>query len=374
MEILAENRDFLYKQVQTWLKKQIRAGKLKPGSKLPGERSLAGILSISRGTARVALQELEKNGFIERIPSRGAFIKKAGEQRQLKLAFVFPEAEISREYLTYSNWVSAWERQQGLLSVCAKNNAYLSLLHCDYRECAGPAGDYYLEKFYNRLTCEFDGAFFISWQLQELKQMLIARNFPFITLSEMEMLPGEKGMAYNREEICKEAAEYLVSHGCRKITMLIQNEKKNVTWGIKFNSIKPVFNAAGVPFSRSDVLYISNTEEQVYQNLKKHYRDRETLPDAFFCTTQTHAMGLLRLAGDMGWKVPDDFYIMGYGNNSEILHYPAVREISYVCIPYLETGIIGGNLLIQKILHNKDIPDMTIVQAELVTEEAKVFS
>ncbi len=374
MEVLSENRDFLYKQVQTWLKKQIRAGKLKPGSKLPGERSLAGILKISRGTARIAMQELEKNGFIERIPSRGAFIKEAGEQRQLKLALVFPEVEISREYLSYANWMSNWGRQQGLMTACAKNNAYLSLIHCDEEKSSGPTGKDYVEKVYNRLVNEFDGAFFISSQNLELKKILLKYSYPFINMSEMGLLPGENGMAYNRKEVCKQAAEFLINRGCRKIIMLVQNIKRNITWGIKFNTVKEVFDAAKIPFSASDIFKAGDDENIVYQNLRNSFSNHNNLPDAFFCTTQTHAMALLRLAGEKGWQVPDDFHIIGYGNNPEIVNYPAVREISYIHLPTIEIGQTAGELLIRKILHKKEIPAMTFVKTELVTERAKVFS
>ncbi len=374
MEVLTESRDYLYKQVQAWLKQQIRAGKLKPGGRLPGERLLAQSLKLSRYTIKTALEELEKDGFIERIPSRGAFIKKAGEQRQLKLALIFPEPEISRAQLSYASWMTIWAKQQGLLNSCAKHHAHLSFMYCNPEECSGLPGKIYVEQYCEKLSVEFDGAFFPGPQLSELKQSLIERNFPLFNLNEFILLPEEKGITYNREEICKKAAELLLQRGCRRIKMLIHGFHKDKFWKPKYHSVREALVSSGIDFSESDVLQVGSREEEVYLNLKSYYKNREALPDAFFGTTQTHAMGLIRLAGEMGWKIPDDFYIMGYANTSESLRDTIVREISYISLPYLEMGSIAADLLIERITSGREIPKMTEVPAELITEGKNVFS
>ncbi len=52
-------------------------GSNSPGSKLPGERSLATSIGVSRTTVRAALRKLEHEGVIEGHPQRGWFIRKA---------------------------------------------------------------------------------------------------------------------------------------------------------------------------------------------------------------------------------------------------------------------------------------------------------
>lgn len=362
--VCTKNRAFLYQQARNWLVGQMRTGKLKYGSRLPGERTLAELLKISRGTARVALQGLEKEGFIERIPSRGAFVKPKGEVQQTKLALVFPEAEISREYLTYADWTSSWGRQHGLLSSCTKNNAYLSFLYCALEKYSGHARKYYLEQFYHRLTTEFDGTFFMSPQLPELKQLLIDGDFPFISFTGTELLPGEKGITYNRKEICTLAAKTLLAAGCRRIAMLMEGSV-NAIWEVKYEAFREVLVGAGIPFSMSNVLQTTTNEEETYQILKAKYKRLNNF-DAFICTTQIHSMALLRLAREMGRKVPDDFFIMGYGNTPEITRYPEGGKISYIQLPYTEMGMVAGDMLIKKISAGTEIPGITIVPAKLV--------
>ena len=59
--------------------KGICDGKLQPGSKL-SDRDIAQELNIGHMTVREAMGKLEEHGWIERIPNRGAFIRKFTQQ------------------------------------------------------------------------------------------------------------------------------------------------------------------------------------------------------------------------------------------------------------------------------------------------------
>lgn len=57
----------------------ISSGSLPPGTKLPPERELAGVLRVSRVSLREAMHELEKRQVIERRPGRGTVVLEAPE-------------------------------------------------------------------------------------------------------------------------------------------------------------------------------------------------------------------------------------------------------------------------------------------------------
>ena len=269
--VCAENKDFLYRQTRDWLVKQMRTGQLKPGSKLPGERALADILKISRCTARTALQALEEEGFIERIPSRGAFIKRRGEVRHVKLAFVFPEAEISLNYLAYPNMMANSMLQRGLMKASMENNASLSFMYCNHERCSG-VDVIYAEHFCNRIMNDFDGAVFVSQQLPEIRRNLITHNFPSINLSDHLLLPGEKAMGYDLTEICEQAAKYLLVKGCRQIVMMFQFDIQGQSLNVKFDPVREVFASAGINLSMDDLLFVDAEEENIYRELKSRYK------------------------------------------------------------------------------------------------------
>lgn len=64
----------------------ILRGRLAPGARLPGTRTLAAELSVHRNTVLAAYQELEAEGWIESSPARGTFVSSAlPEQDRLLL-------------------------------------------------------------------------------------------------------------------------------------------------------------------------------------------------------------------------------------------------------------------------------------------------
>jgi DNA-binding transcriptional MocR family regulator len=69
--------ELLLDQVARDLEQQIALGGLLPGDRLPGERTLASQLGISRNTVSAAYGLLEKRGVIRRVAQRGAFVSPA---------------------------------------------------------------------------------------------------------------------------------------------------------------------------------------------------------------------------------------------------------------------------------------------------------
>lgn len=79
------------------IKEMIQAGEFKIGEKLPSEESLCKKLNVSRPTLREAYRMLDKSGFVELSPGRGAFVKVLDENERRKLLvgwFRFNEEEL----------------------------------------------------------------------------------------------------------------------------------------------------------------------------------------------------------------------------------------------------------------------------------------
>ena len=344
-------KDFLHRQTRNWLVQQMRTGKLAPGAKLPGERALATALKISRGTARNALQQLEDEGMIERIPSRGAFIKQEETMRAMRIALVFPEAGISREYLEYAGWLNSIETQRGLFEGGIKFNSELSFVHC--LETDNP------KKYSKRLAKDFDGAVFLSHQLNDLREELKKAKFPFIIIGDEKVKPS---VIYNRHKICEEAAQYLLDCGCHDAKILL-GAADSPSLSEKQQAMEKVFN------QKTEVLTLGQDEEKAYEKLKSLLPDdKALLPDSFFCTTPVVSFALLRLANERNWNIPSDFMVMGYANDMKIR--PTTPLLTHVKVPYYEMGKAACKLLADKILNNKNIPDITMVSAELIKSKS----
>lgn len=64
-----------YLRVLEKLKKDILSGKLAPGQRLPGQNVLGSSFGVSPITSKRVLAELEKQGFIERRPRSGSYVR-----------------------------------------------------------------------------------------------------------------------------------------------------------------------------------------------------------------------------------------------------------------------------------------------------------
>lgn len=66
--------EYLYVQLADLIAEQIRAGKLKPGARLPSEIDLAEEYGVARLTARRAVRELVTRGLARTLPGKGSFV------------------------------------------------------------------------------------------------------------------------------------------------------------------------------------------------------------------------------------------------------------------------------------------------------------
>lgn len=69
----------LYEQIYQHLAAQMREGKLSPGTKMPGRRSLAGAIGVSVHTVDTAYQMLTAEGYLESRPRSGYFVQEVTE-------------------------------------------------------------------------------------------------------------------------------------------------------------------------------------------------------------------------------------------------------------------------------------------------------
>jgi GntR family transcriptional regulator len=77
----------VYIQIAELLIRDVAAGRLIDGERLPPEREMAAELNVSVGTLRKSLSELEKKGMLERIQGSGNYIRETGTQSSVYAMF-----------------------------------------------------------------------------------------------------------------------------------------------------------------------------------------------------------------------------------------------------------------------------------------------
>ncbi|MBQ9501409.1 MAG: winged helix-turn-helix transcriptional regulator [Lentisphaeria bacterium] len=92
--LAAGRKSTLTDQLAAKIRADIRGGILKPGDKLPSERVLAQSSGICRVTVISALNRLENEGLIERVPLVGSFVRE--HDLPIKIALVCPSAQLGQ--------------------------------------------------------------------------------------------------------------------------------------------------------------------------------------------------------------------------------------------------------------------------------------
>ncbi|MCQ2491755.1 MAG: PLP-dependent aminotransferase family protein [Lachnospiraceae bacterium] len=91
----------IYEQIYIFIRQEIRAGALVPGSRLPSSRKLAAHLDVSRNTVDLAYGQLLSEGYIESKPKRGYFVSSLDELFELNLEVREEVAEEIEEEIRY---------------------------------------------------------------------------------------------------------------------------------------------------------------------------------------------------------------------------------------------------------------------------------
>src|SRR5262245_55471131 len=75
----------LWRQVLRLIERDIRSGRLAPGTQLPTEAALAQALGVHRHTVRHAIENLSDQGLLRVEQGRGTFVKEATLRHRLGL-------------------------------------------------------------------------------------------------------------------------------------------------------------------------------------------------------------------------------------------------------------------------------------------------
>ena len=97
----------LYEQLVGHFRTRILDGTLPPGTRLPSELALVKEYDISRGTIRQAMAALVNEGFLERVPGRGTFVRQPGRsqsaasvrQNRIGLLLSYPNSELDLDIM-----------------------------------------------------------------------------------------------------------------------------------------------------------------------------------------------------------------------------------------------------------------------------------
>ncbi len=352
-ELLRNAKEPIYATVAHSLIRQIRGGKLHSGDQVPSERELAELWGISRGTARLALKELETFGYVERQGARGTIIRYDGDpKRPLRVVFAFPEKSISPDILSPECWALSSELHRGMLAGAAETGVQVFFEH--FADNVTPEE---LRSQLKRLH-NYDAAVFTGWQLDKL-QNEFAEDHPVFQVCTSQELPSNPRIIpvyYSGPSALEKLLFHAKECGCRTAGVL------------SFFPIEPPMTeraeqflhlAAGAGFPTSEAFYFKvNQESDVGTQLDRILKG--TLPDFLFINHTEQTIAFYEAAFRNGIRIGKDIKVAGIATG--LTFQGLIPSYTYVRVPMFESG----KFIIEALAKNPELNSLPVLDAPLI--------
>ena len=318
-------------QISNIIRQKIEVGEYHPGKKLGTIRQFAKDFAVSPVTIIKALDILEEETLIERVPVKGVFVseKLKPQKKQLAGCFVFPEKYMFPQPAANENWGLNYELYRGLLEAAQQRKINMQFV---YFEDVPPAEVFEKQKIALR---KFDFAIFPgAMQLSELCNASALERPTYCFASgnnTAEMSEEVIRIDYDRENVTKYLIDYLLKSSCVSagaISCVNYQTSRAADFldAARNNNIK---------VSGSSWLQLEKDDENAMQKIKEYLLSRK---HEFIFVDYTEVVPMIyEAAYQGGLTVGKDFILTGVA--SGLTFAGLFPRLSYFRIPRYEMGI-----------------------------------
>lgn len=164
------------------------------------------------------------------------------------------------------------------------------------------------------------------------------------------------------------AVKHLLKEGFEKIA-LISGDENELIAEEKISGYQAALNDSALEF-KEELIFAANPDRSSGYNAFLEIIKADPIPDAFITTNQLLTIGLVEAIKMGGFFIPDDFAVIGYGDNilTEIVD-PALTVISE---PTAELGEISFNFLLKLLRDDLKAEKIEVLNPSLIIRESSV--
>ena len=364
------NRDSslpIHRQVENWLREQIKSGALPPGSMLPPRKELCDMLGgINHLTVRQAMSSLVREGLLFSVQGRGTFV--ADEKKKtLRVALVLPnlEDEFTR---VIADAVQEYFEQQG---VEEGGEPRIRSVIFDSRRDAQKE----IDNIVHLEDLPLDGAIILPVSFGVMVEHLArlkADRFPVALLGQV---PGIQFNSVTSDDYDGgyKIAEHLLKKG-RKRLAWIGNKGGSFSLAPRFEGYRDAISDQGLVYDKSLVCDLQlPTPQSPYEGAVHaavvELMKRDSRPDAIVCSNDLEAFVCLESLQGLGIKVPQEVSVTGFDGLRHAQHCrPALTTIQ---TPMRQLGCEAAKLILAA-MENPEAParNVTLPVSLVVRESA----
>jgi len=353
------NREFLYRQLSEILRKDIEAGKYKPGERLPSMDDLAIEYSVNKVTVRRALADLSAAGLIYSVPAQGTYVSDEPRPRSTSKNQVLTVGLLSYLMIPGNTGLYHMEIIQGMRDELSKVQANLMILPVRNVVPQFKALDQIAQ-------ANLDAVIYLGmFDPVSLRRMLemgppgVIVDFSLRGIQVDSILLDNIGGSY-------QGMEHLISLGHRKFAIILGQEDQVATRE-RLEGAYEAMEHAGIPKTNAST-YIGDFQREGGFKAMKEILESGDIPTAVFCLNDEMAAGALQsLHAHSSLVCPEDISILGFDDTAWAT--ATQPPLTTVQVP----KALMGRLAVQRImarLQNKEQATTTILPTQIVNRES----
>lgn len=311
-----------YLELVNWIQEQIKTKKLLPGQKMYSENELSEMFGLSRQTVRHAIGVLEQDRVLKRVRGSGTYINEdsraslAGRTRIAVVmtyldGYIFPrtiraiEDVLSKEgysmQMAFTNNLIARERTI-LEDILEKDEVAGVIVEATKSALPNPNLHFYQE--------------------------LLQRKIPILFINSYYQSLPIPHVAMNDRQAGKQATEYLIRRGHKKITGIFKLDDGQ--GHLRYAGFLEALNEAGIVCDESRIFWIDTEDIRNFPKLSEKIRDRLSGCTGLVSYNDEVAFGLMKVLRKEKIRVPEDLSIVSV-DDSELA---VLNDVKLTSVPY----------------------------------------
>ena len=344
MTAFALKKDNLYQE----LRQEILSGHYAPESRLPNELDFCRQLGVGKVTLRSALERLEKDGLVIRMPGKGTFVSGAGRSNRILVGITQASGiELPHNYIL-----------PGIEAMAAETGFETEVCFIEYLRCLPQ------EKALQLLKAKkLFGVLLVTSSIQPddpeyllLKQL----NVPVVVVhgNYEDRKRGFALLYADQKRAWREGLEYLARKGHRRVRIINAADAHNVR-GWQPEELRELFRTLGLDAEGHLVYNAARNAAAIRQTVEQMLSSEKELPSAVFCYSDFFAIDVMRALQGKGLRIPEDIAVMGFcGYPGDTLLDPPLSTVDF---GYADIGR-GAVKLLAESASWFNVPDVAVPQ------------
>ena len=354
------------KEIVERLIKDIMSGVYSESGKLPSEAKLSEAFGVSRMTLRGALEQLRRQGLVEKRNGIGSFLTKRAFRRSGLIGLVIPDYESCAFFAEIKKEAERHARRLGyhVALVFSSERKHRSLV-CDIRR-----------KVRELAVSRAEGVIFRPFVADEMVEtnreivsILRHAEIPVVLIDSDIVHPPVRSdcdiVAVNNINAGRLIADHLHDCGYRRIAFLMQHGKMfaNANWSNRLFGLAGELALLGCEESVRRLDFTPTDERELERLLRSRAR-----PDAIVCGNDEQAAHLINALERLGKRIPEDVAVVGFDDIATAR--TANPPLTTISQPVKKLAATAFKALLARIRYPNNDPREIFLDAPLVVRQS----